>query len=300
VSKEAKIKAIAPWFGGKRSLALDIIEEAGEHRSWWEPFVGGISIILQKQRCRQECLNDLHRDLTNLAIVIASDRCIDLYDKASRTLYCQDLYDSCLRAVECADFDFAADPAAVTTDQVHRAYCYLALSWMGRNGAAGTARINYQFTMRYTNNGGDSATRWQQVAESIPEWHRRLVGVVISRKDGIELLSKIEDAPGTVIYLDPPYFSEGGAYEHTFSSTGGGMFGGDDHAMLAEEAARFKQARVIVSYYDHPRIDHLYPGWTKRRIDARKMLAAQNKRGANRAEAPEVLIINGPSYAKGV
>jgi DNA adenine methylase len=293
-----KIKAIAPWFGGKRGLAPVIIEEAGEHQSWWEPFCGGVSVILQKDRCRQECLNDLHRDLTNLAIVLASDRCVELYEKVSRTLYSQGVYDSCLTAIENAAFAFANDPATVTTEQIHRAYCYLVLSWMGRNGAAGTQRLNHQFTMRYTNNGGDSATRWQQVTESIPAWHSRLQGVVISRKDGIELLSKIEDSAGTVIYLDPPYFNEGGAYEHTFSSGGGGMFGQDDHGLLAEEASRFKKARVIVSYYDHPRIGQLYPGWTQRRIVAKKMLAAQNKRGANRAEAPEVLIINGDSYAK--
>jgi DNA adenine methylase len=261
-----KITAVAPWFGGKRTIAPIIIAEAGEHRSWWEPFCGGISVILQKSRSRQEVLNDLHGDLTNLAMVLASDKCPCLYAKAWRTLYSESLYNACRDAIAVKDFEFAASSEVVSDAHVDRAYRYLVLSWMGRNGAAGTARINYQFTMRYTNNGGDSATRWIQVADSIPLWHDRLRGVVISRRDGIDLLEKIDDAPGTIIYLDPPYLNEGDAYEHTFSSGAGGMFGGDDHARTAEAARRFKHTRVIVSYYDSPRLDVLYPGWTKRCI----------------------------------
>jgi hypothetical protein len=37
------------------------------------------------------------------------------------------------------------------------------------------------------------------------------------------------------------------------------MFGGDDHARLAEAARRFKHARVIVSYYDDPRLPSSTP-----------------------------------------
>lgn len=36
----------------------------------------------------------------------------------------------------------------------------------------------------------------------------------------------------------------------------------DDHARLAKELLRFKRARVVVSYYDDPRLAELYPDWT--------------------------------------
>ncbi len=291
---EMKIKAIAPWFGGKRTLAPTIIEEAGDHRSWWEPFCGGISIILQKSRVRQEALNDFHGDLTNLAIAVASPRWVELYERAVSALYSEGFYEACLADIQVPGFEFA-DTTEVTDAQLKRAFSYLVLSWMGRNGAAGTERINYQFTIRYTNNGGDSATRWRQVGESIPSWHERLRGVVISRRCGISLAEKIDDAPGTVIYCDPPYLAEGDAYEHKFEASG--MFG-DDHLRLSEALRAKKNARVIVSYYDHPRLLELYPGWTVRRITMNKALSAQNKRGVNREVAPEVLLINGPSYAE--
>jgi DNA adenine methylase len=294
-----KIKAIAPWYGGKRTLAPVIVEEAGNHRAWWDQFCGGVSILLQKPRVRQECLNDLHGDLTNLAMVLASPRVEELYNRARRTLYSEELYDACRILIETdAIPDFAVSPFAVTDVQVDRAYAYLVLCWMGRNGAAGTARLNYQFTLRYTNNGGDSATRWVEVANSIPAWHDRLAGVVISRRDGLELLEKIDDAEGCVIYLDPPYIEEGDAYEHSFAVGSGGMFDHrDDHARLADLARGFKRSRVIISYYDHPRLPELYPGWVKRAMPMQKNLAVQNKRGAGRETAPEVLLINGPSYA---
>lgn len=31
-----KIKAIAPWFGGKRNLAPQIVRLLGRHRAYWE------------------------------------------------------------------------------------------------------------------------------------------------------------------------------------------------------------------------------------------------------------------------
>lgn len=292
-----KIKAIAPWFGGKRTLAPRIVAELGDHRAYWEPFCGGISIILQKERARQEVLNDLHGDLTNLAIVISSPRWVELYERSISALYSEGFYESCLAQVQVDSFAFAEASDDVSDLQLNRAFAYLALCWMGRNGAAGTARINYQFTLRYTNNGGDSATRWKQVGESIPAWHDRLRGVVISRRDGIALVEKIDDAPQTVIYCDPPYLEEGDAYEHSFSA-GGGMFG-DDHLRLAELLREKKHARVVVSYYDHSRLSELYPGWTVVRATMNKALAAQNKRGVSRTTAPEILLINGQSYTEG-
>ena len=34
--KGMKIKALAPWFGGKRKLAPRIVELFGQHKTYWE------------------------------------------------------------------------------------------------------------------------------------------------------------------------------------------------------------------------------------------------------------------------
>ena len=75
------------------------------------------------------------------------------------------------------------------------------------------------------------------------------------------------------------------------------MFG-DDHERLAEILSAYKKARVIVSYYDHPRIREIYRGWTFVDHTRQKQLHSMNGRGQRKQDANEVLIINGPSYAK--
>ncbi|MCH8853398.1 MAG: DNA adenine methylase, partial [Planctomycetes bacterium] len=126
--------------------------------------------------------------------------------------------------------------------------------------------------------------------------HQRLRNVCILRRCAFALLEKIEDAPGVAIYVDPPYIkatrgSGGGSrYLHDFYD--------DDHARLAELLNRFKQARVVVSYYSDPRLHELYAGWTFRPMHMHKNLHVQNRRGSSRTLAPEVLLMNGPSYAE--
>jgi len=56
---------------------------------------------------------------------------------------------------------------------------------------------------------------------------------------------------------------------------------------------------VVVSYYDHPRLAELYPGWTKVSIEVSKALAHQGRRGANDKKAIECLLINGESFTTG-
>lgn len=298
LTQDMPIKTIAPWFGGKRTLAPRIVELLGEHRAYLEPFVGGVSVLMQKPRSRKETINDLHGELTHLAVVLASPRWRELYSMAGRTLYCEWLYDIAKRELASfADRPVADDPDRVDGDDLKRAWAYLIVSWMGRNGQAGTP-TGSKFTTRYTGNGGDSATRWANVTASMPAWHERLIGVDILQRDGVELIQKFEDAAGVAIYCDPPYLDEGDAYEHTFAGdgSGGGMFGDDDddHGRLAAALNAKKHSRVVVSYYDHPRLATLYPAdrWDKHVIPVTKALAAQNRRGANRVKADEVLLVN--------
>ncbi len=94
-TEEMKITALAPWFGGKRTLAPRIVAELGPHHSFWDVFCGGISIIFAKDRVRQECCNDLHGDVTNLAMAVSSPRRIELYERSVMTLYSQGVYEAC-------------------------------------------------------------------------------------------------------------------------------------------------------------------------------------------------------------
>ncbi len=297
----AKLNSIAPWFGGKRKMGERIAQELGPHVSYYEPFCGSMAVLFAKTRSSIETVNDLHADLINLAMVLASERCKELYEAAHMPLLCQAsldaMSDSMLR-----DHTPPKSLDAISDTDILRAARFLALSWMCRNGVSGTARINYQMAARWTSGGGGPGTRWRSAIDSIPAWHDRLRGVVIMNRDAFDVISCIDDATGTVIYVDPPYFEEtmsGSArYLHRFNETSTLLFGGkDDHERLAAALGKFKYARVVLSYYNHPRLKTLYADWTHIDCATNKNLSLQNRRSAKQSVAPEVLVINGVSLA---
>ncbi len=291
--EEMAITALAPWFGSKRNLSGAILEELGEHRVYWEPMCGSMAVLLSKSPCVMETANDMHGDLVNLARVVACPaRGPQLFERLSRTLMAEPLFAESAAVINSADTVDDVDP--------DRAFHYFVVAWLGRNGVAGTSSYNHHFCVRYTANGGHAAKRWRSAIDSMPAWHDRLRNVTILRRDAFELLPRIEDKAGTAIYVDPPYFTKGSYYLHDFGMVSKASQDGQKakarHEQLAEELRRFKKARVVLSYYDHPLLDELYPSFGKRRIEVSKALAHQGRRGSNDTKAVEVLLTNGPSY----
>jgi len=304
-----KIKAIAPWFGAKRTIVKRIVEEIGRPKAFWDSMAGSLSVTLAMEPCQMETVNDLHGDVINLGRVLASDACKDLYARLQRTLMCDELFLEA-KAICCeTPCDVAPSIREVKPSHVERAFYYMILSWQGRNGAAGTGPGNLTPVRRYTSNGGPSGRRWLSAVESIPAWHQRLRAVDFMNVDAFDLLDRVEDKQGTVVYNDPPYIRKGAKYVYDFVqevsieealADGGGEKEGkrNDHVRLAIHLRRFRKTRVIVSYYDEPELDLLYPGWTKRRLDVTKSLVNQGMRDRRGqiVKTPEVLLINGPSY----
>jgi DNA adenine methylase len=276
-----KISALAPWFGSKRTLAPRIVEALGKHRCYWEPFCGSCAVLFSKKRCTYETVNDLHTDLINLALVVQGEKtALDLYGRVNRCLF----HEALLPIAKAFLIGREIEPG---TPDVERAYWYIVFSWMGLNGVSGTPLSHTgTFAVRYSANGGNGATRWESVCESLPEWHRRLVGVQILNRDAITVLERLDDAEGTAVYIDPPYFTKGAKYVHDFAA--------DDHARLAAAIKRFERCRIVVSYYDHPKLEELYPDWQK--IDCalvKSMINPGRNKGEGTTVAPEVLLVNG-------
>lgn len=82
-----QIKALAPWMGGKRTMAPAIVEELGKHTQYFEPFCGSMAVLMAKEPSQKETVNDLHGDLTNLAWVLQRQSEAEvLYERLQRTL----------------------------------------------------------------------------------------------------------------------------------------------------------------------------------------------------------------------
>lgn len=281
---EMKINALLPYFGGKRTLAPEIVAEFGPHRAYWEICCGSMAVLFEKEPASMETAIDLFGDLTNLAFVLQDDELsARLYGRLSRVIMSRELWEASARVVK-------SEPLA-DEPNIDRAFHYFVFSWIGRNGMAGTRSSNTGFSARYTKNGGHSGRRFVSAVESIPGWHHRLRPVTVMRENLFTVIPRIEDADGTVIYCDPPYLVKGASYVHDFVPA--------DHQRLADLFGRFQKTRVIVSYYDHPALGELYPGWTRRRFEVTKALVSQGMRDkAGTTKATEVLLINGPSLVK--
>ena len=277
-----KIKALAPWFGAKRNLAPRIVEMLGPHQVYWEPFCGSMAVLLIKSQCRMETVNDLHGDLINLSRVVQDDKLApQLYDRLHRTLMCESLYEDAAQK-------YAERGYSATTNgpDLERAYEWFLCIWQGISGLAGTRDARLALALRFTSKGGHAATRWVAAVDSIPAWHERLRKVVIVNQDAFVWLGRIEDERNAAIYVDPPYFDKSSRYVHDFED--------EDHARLAELLHRFKKARIVLSYYDHPKLWELYPDWYSEKIEVSKALSHQGRRGENDVRAVEVLLCNQP------
>ncbi len=286
MTSEMKVRAIAPWFGGKRTMAPEIVRQLGPHTQFFEPFCGSMAVLFAKPESRHETVFDLHSDLANLAGVLRQRGLAEsLYDDLQRTLVSESLLDE-------AEAFFRADPRECpdTGNNTKRAYWYFLSCWMARNGVAGMERNDFQLAVRWTAGGGSPTVRWRSAVESLPAWHRRLVNVVILCRDALPCIPKFDDKADTAIYCDPPYHSASrshGSYKHDFQRL--------DHARLADILKGFKNARIVVSYYDCPEVRDLYQGWTFLDRSRQKNLHSMNERGTRTKEAPEILIINGPA-----
>lgn len=305
-----KLTAIAPWFGGKRTLSDKIVAQLGNHDQYFEPFCGSLAVVLAKEPCQQEIVNDLHGDVTNLAWVLQGPKTAEeLYDRAARTLFCEDMIRSFWE-------DVARNPCPSHVD-TDRAFKYLVSSWVMRNGVAGTTRAatdGFQIAVRFTLTGGSPTRRFTSVVESIPAWHYRLRNVMILRRNAFKLIGKFSDHEDLAIYADPPYmpetrsgfFAKGAKshYEHEFnhSSKNNLPFADeeestvDHHQRLRDALSEFKEARVVVSYYDCERVRELYQGWTFVEAPMQKNLNCAAARGERQKTANEVLIINGDPF----
>src|ERR1043165_4651759 len=128
-----KVGALAPWFGGKRTMAPRIVAELGDHRAHWGLPCGAMSVLLEKPPCGMETVADLHGDLTNLALVIQNPKLgAALFRRLRRTMLAEEIL-----ARACHQLDTTPIPPESEPD-IDRAYAYFIQSWMMRSGVAGT------------------------------------------------------------------------------------------------------------------------------------------------------------------
>jgi DNA adenine methylase len=113
--------------------------------------------------------------------------------------------------------------------------------------------------------------------------HERLAGVVIERLPYQELIPRY-DRPGTLFYVDPPYWGCEGVY-------GQELFSRADFAALAE-LLRGLQGRFILSLNDHPGVREVFAGFAMEVVETTYAMGYRTGRETPRVR--ELLITRGP------
>lgn len=288
------IKALAPWFGGCRTIAARIGPELGRLGWCGVLFAGGMP-ELPHIRTQAGVATDLHRHIINLARVVADDALLcRMIRRVDRLLFHGDVLVSAQQRCLSREYEatggglFAMGAAASNAPDVEWAADYFVCCWMGRGGYSGRGgELTQSIAVRYTSSGGSSAKRWRSAIESLPAWGRVLSRWQFVCEDAFQLVARLRPQANAGIYADPPWVGAGDEYTHRFTV--------EHHLRLARELECLSQGgyRVVLRYGDDPLIRELYPAprWT---------WIEQSSRDQQGGDVAEVLIINGPSYTAGV
>lgn len=251
-------KSPLAWLGGKSQLADRIIERMPDHLAYCEVFAGAAWVLFRKPESKVEIINDINGELVTLY------RCVkhhlaELVQQFRWMLVARDEFDR-----------FMQTPADTLTDiQRSARFYYLARMAFGAKvrgptfGIAATAppRLNLL-----------------RLEEDLSDAHLRLARVYIENKPYAALIDRF-DKPGTLFYVDPPYWG-------CESDYGVGLFARDDFRRLAEQLGCIK-GKFILSLNDRPEVREVFANFNIEAVKTRYSISTKA-----REPVGEVLITN--------
>lgn len=226
------VRPVAPYIGGKRVLARRLIEliEATPHDLYAEPFVGMGGVFFRRsRRPKKEVINDISTDVVNLFRLLQRH-----YQQLLDVLKWQ----VCSRA----EFERLLGLDASRLTDLERAVRFLYLQRTSFGGKV-ASRV---FGVTRTNPSRFDLTKLVPMLEDV---HERLCSVDIERLPYADLIRRY-DTPGTLFYLDPPYWGCEDDY-------GADVFGRDDFELLAQQLEAIS-GRFILSINDKPEIREIF------------------------------------------
>lgn len=254
---------VAPYIGGKRNLAARIVEriEAIPHAIYAEPFVGMGGVFLRRRSApRSEVINDAGQDVVTLFRILQRHY-VAFLDMLRFQLTSRVEFERLVRT----------DPATLTDLERAARFLYLQRTAFGGKAAGRTFGVSPANPARF------DVTKLQPLLEAV---HERLAGVTIECLLYRELIRRY-DRPGTLFYLDPPYWGCEDDY-------GRGLFSRDDFGALAEQLAGIR-GRFILSVNDVPPIRELFGRFAIEAVETTYTVG-----GGGRAKRVGEVIISGP------
>ncbi|WP_291209047.1 DNA adenine methylase [Hyphomonas sp.] len=251
---------VAPYIGGKKQLAEAIIQriERIPHDAYIEPFIGMGGVFLRRRMApKTEVINDLSSDVATLFRVLQRH-------------YVAFLEMLKFQLTSRQEFERLAATDPVTLTDLERAARFLYL----QRTAFGGKVAGRNFGMTPTGPGRFDVTKLGPLLEAV---HERLAGVVIEHLPFDELIRRY-DRPGTLFYLDPPYWGCERDY-------GPAMFRRSDFNHMAALLASI-EGTFLLSLNDCPGVRECFAAFAFEELDVTYTVGG----GDDAQEAKEVLI----------
>lgn len=259
-----KVQPVAPaagYIGGKRNLAGRVVRiiESVPHDVYAEPFVGMGGIFLRRrQRARAEVINDISGDVATFFRIVQEH-----YAYFIDTLR--------FRVTSRAEFDrLKALPPERLTD-LQRAARFLYLQRLAFGGKVSGRNFGVDASQ-------GARFNVSKLEPMLADIHDRLAGVVIEQLPFGDFIRRY-DRPGTLFYLDPPYWGCETDY-------GAEVFARSDFEAMAAQLAGIK-GKFLLSINDTPGVREVFAGFTMDAVETTYTVA----KGAA-SKAGELLIRN--------
>ncbi|WP_102226883.1 DNA adenine methylase [Acidimangrovimonas sediminis] len=252
------VRPAAPWLGGKRNLARRICAriEAIPHTTYGEPFVGMGGVFLRRaNQPRCEVINDRGRDVSNLFRILQRH-------------YPQFLEVLRFQLTTRAEFNRLVSTDPETLTDLERAARFLYL----QRTAFGGKVSGRNFGVAKDRPGRFNLTTLEPMLEDL---HSRLAGVVIECLDWSEFITRY-DGPGTLFYLDPPYWGCETDY-------GKAMFGREDFTRMAAQLAGIR-GQFLLSINDVPEVREIFGRFSVEEVKTTYTVGKADDRSGARAE----------------
>lgn len=221
------------YYGGKFYQAKWIKKHFPPHQMYIEPFCGSAAVFFAKAqrpvyatRGYTEVLNDIDSRISKFFTAL-KDRPEELIQEAWIVPYAEYIHDK----------------PEIYSDEIQ------VLILTRFNFGAHTGRRSGFAYNKCASDTQPLAQRWKNIIPLLWKATNRLKDAIIMNRSYEEII-ELFDGKEALFYCDPPYIVKSGKYRYDFEE--------EDHRKLADILSGI-EGKVLISYYDHPLLDELYP-----------------------------------------
>lgn len=227
--------------GGKHYLkefVIDHFPEGYEEMKYFEPFIGGGSVFLNKKRSKFECISDVDEGTYSVWFVLATQL---------------EEFTSKLNELEYSEETFNSANSLPNGTLMESAIREMILRRMSRGGMMEA----FAWSKRLRNNKPGDVNAWENNIKKLAKVGERLERTSILLSDFREMLRNFSGEKNSFFYLDPPYLPstrKTKAYRHEMTLA--------DHLELLALCLRSK-AKIALSGYSSVIYNESLKGWRK-------------------------------------